>query len=53
MKALEEKGHANKKANAGAGVDKHPEIKIEGPLSEKDEFKKAEERTRKALKHHL
>jgi len=28
------------------------ELKTEGPLSEKDEVKKAEERTRKAIKHH-
>jgi hypothetical protein len=29
------------------------ELKTDSPLSEKDEFKKAENRTRKALKHHL
>jgi len=29
------------------------ELKTDLPLSEKDEVKKAETRTRKALKHHL
>jgi hypothetical protein len=32
---------------------KHPELKTEGPLSEKDEVKQAETRTNKPLKRHL
>jgi hypothetical protein len=32
---------------------KHPQLKTEGPLSEKDEVKQAETRTNKALRRHL
>jgi hypothetical protein len=33
-----------------AGTGKAPELKTEPPISEKDEVKKAEDRTRKATK---
>lgn len=35
------------------GVPQSNELKTDSPLSEKDEVKKAENNTRKALKHHL
>jgi len=34
------------------GRQQTPEIKTDGPLSEKDEVKKAEERTRRSVKEH-
>ncbi len=51
MKTREEerRGHSAKQIDPR----QNKELKTDRPLSEKDEVKKAETRTRKELKHHL
>ena len=51
MKTHEEgtRGQSAKQTN----TQQNKELKTDNPLSEKDEVKKAETRTRKELKHHL
>ena len=43
------RGHSAKQINP----QQNKELKTDSPLSEKDEVKKAETRTRKELRHHL
>jgi len=50
MKTHEE---GNRGQSAKTNPQQNKELKTDNPLSEKDEVKKAETRTRKLLKHHL
>jgi hypothetical protein len=48
--ATPNKTSATKKEGQQPGLDRQEEIKTDIPMSEKDEVKKAEERTKKGMK---
>ena len=49
--AKSNKGGTKKSKTGTSNKSSAEELKTEGPLSEKDEVKKAEEKTRKHIKH--